>query len=383
MTSMNNQAKAKPSRTLVWIKLRLKLIIILAILTVLIFTFTGIPYKDHDFTNFSLRVFVPLTYPLSSSAASSSVVDASKVDSKCLDLPIIRPSGLTFLDNKVISVTSPKTITPTFKIGTLLGTKVASHMESDTVHFKLIKEVIDRQGSKGGLTFDLGANQGFFTYYLAALGMNVHSFEIYEPNFIPLQHGTYFNPKEIADRVNLYALGMTDEVGRFSLSGKDYGGFLQGGDDGAILGVSFDCFAFHTKLDLSKVSFVKIDVEGYEIAALQGAQNSLFKKSNNIGAMLIEVGPARWKRSQVDFNTGVNVMKKLSITNFKNSYILIRRSGGHWESCPPQLVEGVLSDYKPREIDNVNMYKVELDELRPLLDKMKAKDYDCNFWFTN
>ena len=46
-----------------------------------------------------------------------------------------------------------------------------------------------------------------------------------------------------------------------------------------LLGVTFDCFAHHMQdtLDISNVAFVKLDVEGFEIAVLKGAQNSLFK----------------------------------------------------------------------------------------------------------
>jgi len=370
--TQSSTQKAKPSRIFIWVKLRLKLLIALTVMG-LILIYTGIQDQDHNFLEYS-QTF--------QHSYMRSTIDASSVGTECLNLPIIRPHGLSFLNQKVKSVSSPDGVTPSFKIGTMLGPKVAEHMSSDLVHFQLINELMEEHGSKGGLTFDFGANQGFFTYYLAALGMNVHSFEIYEPNFIPLQHGMYFNSKEIADRVNLYPLGIGEKVGRFSLSGKDYGGFLKDGNDGAILGVSFDCFAYHTKLNISNVAFVKIDVEGYEIAALKGAHKSLFSNTSRIGGMLMEVGPARWKRAQVDLTTGIVEMKKLS-THFRNSYLLIRTSGGHWEGCPPQLVDGILVDDKPRVIDNVNMYKVQLDEWKPLLTKMETKDYDCNFWYIN
>ena len=49
-------------------------------------------------------------------------------------------------------------------------------MEGDRDNFQLIKEVLRDQ--EGGLAIDFGANQGFYTYYLASLGMQVHSFEI-------------------------------------------------------------------------------------------------------------------------------------------------------------------------------------------------------------
>lgn len=314
-----------------------------------------------------------------------------KVNQKCANLPQIKPaSGVFFLDSNVKNVVAPEFVSPSFRIGSYFGKSVQKHMETDEVHFQLVKELL--KNKKGGLSFDMGANQGFFTWFLASLGMNVHSFEISSKNFVALQHGIHFNEKQIADNVNLYPMGLDNKVSRFDVSGKDYGGFLKesGGSDeknvneneGPILGVTFDCFAYHSKLDLSNVAFVKLDVEGFEIAVLEGSSNSLFTKKNKVGGMLMEVGPARWNRAHVDFATGLREMKKLE-SHFKNISILIRTSGAHAESCPLELVHGVLSDTNPRKIDNVNMYKVKNDEWLQLLKNMEKHDYDCNFWYTN
>jgi FkbM family methyltransferase len=348
--------------------------------------------------------------------------DSYKVDLKCKNLPTIKPSGVFFLDNKIKNVLSAEQISPPFRIGSFFGNEVKKHMGADDVHFKLIKEKLKKKyikgnthdgggGGGGGLTFDFGANQGFFTWYLAALGMNVHSFEISERNFNCLQHGQIFNNKLLANRVNLYPLGLNNKISRFDISGSNYGGFINEKNDekddklvgglggGSILSVSFDCFAYHTKLDLSYVDFIKLDVEGFEIAVIMGASNSLFSTSargkNKIGSMLMEVGPARWNRAHIDFQTGLDEMKKLSKYHFKNSFILIRTSGDHVESCPVGLVKSdeggdgngsslILSDTNPKNFDNrVAMYKVKDDEWLPLLTKMEKHDYDCNFWYTN
>ena len=72
-----------------------------------------------------------------------------------------------------------------------------------------------------------------------------------------------------------------------------YEGFLKEGDGGPILGVTFDCFAHHMQdtLDISNVAFVKLDVEGFEIAVLKGAQNSLFKHGySKVGGMAADGG---------------------------------------------------------------------------------------------
>jgi hypothetical protein len=59
------------------------------------------------------------------------------------------------------------------------------------------------------------------------------------------------------------------------MKGRDYAGFMKEKDgdglgDGELLGVTFDCFAYHRQVDLDYVAFVKVDVEGFESAVLKG-----------------------------------------------------------------------------------------------------------------
>jgi len=174
------------------------------------------------------------------------------------------------------------------------------------------------------------------------------------------------------------------------MQGADYTGFLkQGTTDGPIQGLAFDCFAYHmmqaTSLDFTNVAFVKLDVEGFEIAVLKGAQNSLFRPGNSkIGGMLMEVGPGRWNRASVDFATGVEQMKKLA-DHFKTSYILIKTMGSYAKTCPTSLVEGVFPHGKKpsSEMETLQMFTVDMNDFEPLLARMKEKDYDCNFFFKN
>jgi len=303
-----------------------------------------------------------------------------KVDSKCIDLEAIKPSTSFSLDPKVHNAPALEQISPSFNVGSYLGPNVKYHMGGDTESFDLIKELLD--GKTDGLAFDMGANQGFFTYYLAALGMNVHSFEISKENFMALQHGTTFNPKTIADHVNLYSVGLGEKTARFGMQGGDYEGFLKEGKGGDILGVTFDCFAHHSKLDLRNVAFVKLDVEGFEIGVLKGAHNSLFHETSNIGGMLMEVGPNRWNRAQIDLATGTTEMKKLA-THFKKSYLMVRTSGRYMKSCPAALAEKNLSSGVFRKMPNVDMYEVRDDEWEPLMAVMEKAGQDCNFWYTN
>jgi FkbM family methyltransferase len=303
------------------------------------------------------------------------------VDDACKQLPSIRPAGSYFLDSKIRMGSSPAEVTPSFNVGTIFdSSKVTAHMGTDIDNFHLMREIL--KDKKGGLAFDFGANQGFYTYYLAALGLEVHSFEINENNFKALQHGAEFNNRDIADRVHVYPVGLGLKNSRFDMKGSNYDGFLKDSKTGSILGASFDCFAHHMrgKMDMSEVAFVKLDVEGFETAVLKGAQNSLFKYSK-IGGFLTEVGPNRWNRAAVDFSTGLEEMQKLS-SHFKTSYILLRTKH-HEGSCPVTMGEGILSDKKPRIMDNVHVFKVKMNEWEPLLKIMEEKGYDCNFLYKN
>lgn len=318
---------------------------------------------------------------LVSSTKTNSGVDY-QVDEQCRNLPQIRPNGVFFLDPNILSHESPPDVSPSFHIGSTMRA-VSSHMGGDVPHFKLIKELFEGQKwRQDEITFDIGANQGFFTYYLATLGMQVYSFEIDPKMFNSLQHGTLFNPKQVADRTNLYSMGLSEKVSRSGLSGGTYEGFLKENNQGTILTVPFDCFAHHLERDLSQgIAFVKLDVEGFEIAVLKGAHNSLYQ--HRIGGMLMEVGPNRWNRAQVDHVTGVEEMKRLA-GRFENSHLLVRAQGsGFWKTCPPSLAETNLSDKSPRKLDHVFIYKVLPTEWEPLLDAMLKDGYDCNFWYTN
>jgi hypothetical protein len=123
--------------------------------------------------------------------------------------------------------------------------------------------------------------------------------------------------------------------------------------------------------------FVKIDVEGFEIAVLKGARSSLLRK-HHVRALVIEVGPDRWSRANNTFEEGAFEMEALSAL-FQHSFILLRGTG----SCPESLAANNLADKKPRLLEGASIYRVELTEWKPLLTEMKKLDADCNFWYSN
>ena len=343
--------------------------------------------NSFDAHSYLLPDSVAHSYSLPDSVPCSSSKEAVEIESNdetCKSLPVIRPTCEFDIDNKIGKAVSQEGLDPKFAVGSYYAEKASYHM-NDRDNFSLIKEFIHGRTEKGGIALDFGANQGFYTYYLATLGLDVHSFEINERNFKCLQHGVDFNPKEISDRVNLYRVGVGDINGRFSMRGSDYEGYLKlDSKNGQILGTKIDCFVDHMKghLDLSKIAFIKLDVEGFEIAVLKGGQNSLFKLGHStIETMIMEVGPNRWDRASISFETGVEEMVKLSKL-FKTSYLLARASGSHTKTCPGSLGD-VLKDKDPRAVGGLRVFKIQRDEWGDLMKVMKEKGFDCNFFYEN
>jgi len=318
----------------------------------------------------------------SDSEKSTPFMDVKDSDPSCANYNVLPvKSTESFKSEKRFKkIESHPSIKPTFYIGSVIK-NVVYHMTTDTAMFEVIAEYLK---SNKGITFDIGANQGFYTYFLATLGFDVHAFEIDKTNFKALQHGLLYNPTEVANRVQLYSMGLSDKNALLEKRGSSYDGYLVPAKKhsiGSVLSITSDCFAQHTKPDLEHVAFVKIDVEGFEIAVLKGAQNSLFHPDVKIGSLLMEVGPSRWERGNIGVDDGIREMKRMR-NRFQKSFIFIRTGGSHEKSCSSEL-SAHLSDKGPRIFPENKLYAIETDEYEGLLRKMHETKSDCNFWFVN
>jgi len=247
-------------------------------------------------------------------------------------------------------------------------------------------------------SLDIGANQGFYAFFLAALDLQVHAFEIDPTNFLALQQGTLYNTKEVADRVCLHPVGLSDAVGRLGSKGGLHEGFLRKDKAGPILSSTLDCFAHHSNLlqrllplssnDEKKLflPFVKIDVEGFEMSVLKGVHNSLCHPSVKIGSLLMEVGPKRWRRASIQLEEGIEEMKLLA-SHFTNQFLILKGPGvGHAKSCPLSLIDILSGNSKTpeRELHGVQLHRISNpDDWVTLLTAMEKDNYDCNFWYAS
>jgi FkbM family methyltransferase len=298
----------------------------------------------------------------------------------CTSLPNVNPwQKLQIKNPKCNDVVSKEGLDPKFHFGSFFpANRVKFHMADDFAHFQLIKEQIQKKTVS--IAFDIGANQGFFTFWVAALGVDVHAFEINAQNFEALQHGVLYNADDVSKHVHLYNMGVTNKDARMGMKGGGYDGFLREDPDGDILALTVDCFRYHRpELFDTAISFVKIDVEGFEIAVLEGMKHSILSPSQNVGSLIIEVGPNRWSRAGVSIERGISEMTELS-THFKNANVIFREK----DTCPGKEMLSILSIKEPeRELHGKKLYKMAAGDWMPLLTLMNDRGFDCNFWFTN
>jgi FkbM family methyltransferase len=154
------------------------------------------------------------------------------------------------------------------------------------------------------IVFDVGANLGWYSNILSKYfsGVTVHSFEPDPENFKILKFNLELNnfnnviPNNIglgkdSDIVKLY-LYKKGNLGRHSMLNINDG-------FGSTIDVnisSFDEYIKKMKLNLSKIKFLKIDIEGYEYFAFLGGKELL----NHVPTILAEFSPNYMRRVGLD-----------------------------------------------------------------------------------
>ena len=317
------------------------------------------------------------------------------VDNNIPPLPqTIRRAGMILRDHKVHNTTSTEGIIPSFQYGCI---ECPRSLNTQLAHYQLMSEQFGSASPKNKrrAAFDLGANKGYFTFFLATLGYDdVHAFEINPIMFHSLHHGMLFNPRSVSDRVHLYPLGISDTIGVMNQQGEGALGFLKpitntndernsNEDVGQeVMTVTLDYFMKHMNIH-ADIDLIKIDVEGFEIAVLKGAKQTLYQ--SKVNAMLIEIGPNRWNRAGISLSSGVSELISLS-TQFTHSFLLTRASGPFSKSCPTTLANSIqsLTNKQPNRILNgdQHLYALKEEDWGPVISEMDKRDFDCNFWFS-
>lgn len=167
-----------------------------------------------------------------------------------------------------------------------------------------IKEAMKKYLKPGGTFLDIGANIG----YLSAIGASlvgkkgaVHSFEPIPLYFRYLVTLTELNPDRKIT-VNKFALGQTEGSGFIDISRTNIGsnslvaGFVDKQSVASTQRVEIKPLdAYADKNELGRPSFIKIDVEGFELSVLKGAVTVLRRCGNHMPPVIIEIVPSAYE----------------------------------------------------------------------------------------
>ncbi len=138
-----------------------------------------------------------------------------------------------------------------------------------------------------GIALDIGANIGNHALYLASHLSAIHAFEPNPVTFQRLKHNVERN--RLQDRVMLHHVGLGDAEGMFRFASNVSGnlgasGFLRGDDTAEGTGDDRNevidlpirrADDYVTSLDLPRVDFVKVDVEGWEASVFRGLTETI------------------------------------------------------------------------------------------------------------
>lgn len=138
-------------------------------------------------------------------------------------------------------------------------------------------DLADRIMARGGTFFDIGANHGLLSFGLAGRHDGRIDFHLFEPNqklvdSIKLPHELY--PRM---RLTLNAVAVSDHEGAvsFQIEASQTGTshICSEGSGQEVPSLRLDGYV--EKNEIHRVELLKIDIEGYELLALQGARRAL------------------------------------------------------------------------------------------------------------
>lgn len=147
----------------------------------------------------------------------------------------------------------------------------------DWEEFNLIEKYV----KNGDVVFDIGSNMGFYTIWFSKfIGNNgsVFSFEPDSKNFSRLKKNIELNNLDNQISANQLAVSDHDGVVKFT-TGFDGENHISNSGETNISEVnSIRLDSFYQLKSITKVSYLKIDVEGFEYAVLKGGEELFNKK---------------------------------------------------------------------------------------------------------
>ncbi|WP_277640147.1 FkbM family methyltransferase [Wolinella succinogenes] len=189
--------------------------------------------------------------------------------------------------------------------------------------------------------YDIGASNGIFSIYAMQKGLRVFAFEPEIQNFSLLGINSYLNSKTIKHQPKIFNIALSDsnEMGSMFIAKFEAGGHMKildkpqkvGENDNFtpdfvqnILKYSLD--EVINKYKLPNPEYIKIDVDGAELAVINGGGNTLTNKS--LKSIFIELEDEK-PESEIIINRlqlyGFSLKSKTQVQNYVGLYNYIFR----------------------------------------------------------
>jgi len=134
----------------------------------------------------------------------------------------------------------------------------------------------------GDIMLDIGANIGWYALLFAKLGAQVHAFEPDPLNYELLTANIKLN--QFGNVITAHQVAVSDKksvMPLYQYSNSNRGRHSLIPEDGCakvdVDVVRLDDFLASESVDVDKIKFIKIDIEGYEYHALKGGENLLHR----------------------------------------------------------------------------------------------------------
>jgi FkbM family methyltransferase len=190
-----------------------------------------------------------------------------------------------------------------------------------------LTEVFKRIVRPGDICFDVGASFGFYTCLFALRGAQVYAFEPLPPSFALHEDSVQLNG--CAKSIKAYNAGLGERPGSIRIyTFKHLSlGHASSADLGRPDAVPHECRIMTidevcARESVDHISFIKIDVEGYEYEVLKGGQTALSKADAPI--VHFETNRECLRHRGLDPNQIVSLLRSYGYREF----VQVRRYGG-------------------------------------------------------